>query len=178
MSSYNDFPFINQPDAYTKPNKLKGKPKNKFSKEEDSQLVEAINKYGIFDWESVAKELPGRTSRQCRDRWNYYLNPDIKNKPWSEREEQLLLDKYKKYGPKWALIAQYFDSRTDISIKNHFWVLQRRSAKEGKDPIQKKKKKSTKAPKSAEISLFPGVSLITPEDIMKTCNLPLDWRIH
>ena len=152
--------------------------RKRFTKEEDALIQHLVLHEGITSWQEIGKRVPGRTSRQCRDRWNYYLNPDIKNKPWSEREEQLLLDKYKKYGPKWALIAQYFDSRTDISIKNHFWVLQRRSAKEGKDPIQKKKKKSTKAPKSAEISLFPGVSLITPEDIMKTCNLPLDWRIH
>lgn len=139
-----------------KPNKLKGTKKNKFTPEEDRRLSEVIKQIGLFDWDSVAEKMPGRTARQCRDRWNYYLNPDISNLPWTEEEEKLLLEKYEKYGPRWAMIAQCFDGRSDTNIKNHHLVLLRRKAR-------MEKKKASSPP--TEFTLFPDAKQITPEDL-------------
>lgn len=104
--------------------------KQKFTPEEDKKLLELIKTYGLFDWESISDEMPNRTPRQCRDRWNYYLNPDVRTNEWTEEEDKLLLKKYEKYGPKWSKIAQFFDNRTDVNIKNHYIVLERRKAKQ------------------------------------------------
>jgi hypothetical protein len=133
----------------------KGTKKNKFTPEEDRRLSEAIGQFGLFDWDSVAERMPGRSSRQCRDRWNYYLNPDISNLPWTEEEERLLIEKYEKHGPRWAMIAKFFDGRSDTNVKNHHLVLKRRQAR-----LEKKKN----AQRPAECSLFPGAKLITTED--------------
>lgn len=112
------------------PNSRKGVKKQKFTPEEDQKLLDLVKKYGLFDWESIAEDMNNRTARQCRDRWNYYLNPDVRNNNWTEEEEKLLLKKYAKHGPKWSLISKFFDNRTDVNIKNHFIVMQRRTARE------------------------------------------------
>lgn len=116
------------------PNNRKDVKKQKFTPEDDKKLLALVEKYGLFDWESIANEMDNRTQRQCRDRWNYYLNPDVRNNNWSEKEEKLLLKKYAKYGPKWSLISKFFDNRTDINIKNHYIVMQRRAVRENNSP--------------------------------------------
>lgn len=116
-------------DIQAPPQPKKPVKKNKFSAEEDQKLQELIKKYGLFDWESISEEMQTRTPRQCRDRWNYYLNPDVRTNQWTEEEEKLLLKKYEKYGPKWSKISKFFDNRTDVNIKNHYIVLERRKAK-------------------------------------------------
>ena len=156
MSTYSSITNINDYEEIQKHGPSKGRPKNKFTREEDEKLIEAYKKYGPFDWDRIAEELVGRTSRQCRDRWNYYLNPKVTNQPWSEYEEQLLLEKYKRHGPKWALISHFFNSRTDINVKNHFYVLQRRFMKNNTQT----KISPKKAHDIEEYSIFPGVSLI------------------
>lgn len=113
-----------------KPSKLKGSKKNKFTEFEDEHLRQIISEVGIYDWETVAQRLGGRSPRQCRDRWNYYLNPKVKNRPWTQAEDYILIEKYLKFGPKWAVLCQFFDSRTDANVKNHFLVLERRLKKD------------------------------------------------
>ncbi|TVU22833.1 hypothetical protein EJB05_32553, partial [Eragrostis curvula] len=34
--------------------------------------------YGEHKWKAIAHHLPGRIGKQCRERWNNYLRPDIK----------------------------------------------------------------------------------------------------
>ncbi|EAX95540.1 Myb-like DNA-binding domain containing protein [Trichomonas vaginalis G3] len=115
-------------------NNRKGAKKHKFTPEEDQLLLDLVKKYGLFDWESIAEEMEDRTARQCRDRWNYYLNPDVRNNNWTEEEEKLLLKKYARYGPKWSLISKFFDNRTDVNIKNHYIVMQRKTARNDQPP--------------------------------------------
>ena len=91
-----------------------------FSPEEDEMLKLLVKKFGDKDWKFVAKKMPGRTTRQCRERYKSYLAPDIKNGPWTEEEDELLKQKYDEFGPKWAKIASFFKSRSDINIKNRW----------------------------------------------------------
>ncbi|EAY22700.1 Myb-like DNA-binding domain containing protein [Trichomonas vaginalis G3] len=94
--------------------------RHKFSSYEDELLKQAYAKLGPNDWNAIAEEVPGRTARQCRDRWKKYLS-GVENGPWTEEEDALLLEKYNELGPKWAQIAQFFKSRTDNNVKNR-WV--------------------------------------------------------
>lgn len=115
-----------------KPQKSKEKTKTKkmFTKEEDQKLINAVeqlqNKKG-FCWTQVSEIVGGgRTSRQCRERYKHYLDPEIKNPKWTIEEDILLQKKYAEYGPKWTVIAKFFKSRTDVNVKNRWTILSQR----------------------------------------------------
>lgn len=100
--------------------KAKQKPVRKqFTYEEDKALREAVTKYGE-NWEQVSAEMKGRTVRQCRDRWNKYLAPTIKDRIWTDEEDDQLLALIQQHGTKWARLSQFFPGRSDNSIKNRY----------------------------------------------------------
>lgn len=108
-----------------KPSK-KPHPKLMFTVEEDRRLRYLVQFGNITSWEVLARHMPGRNARQCKDRWCYYLSPDIKNTPWTDEEDRLLIEKRKELGPKWVRISKFFPNRTDVNIKNRWSVLERR----------------------------------------------------
>ena len=48
----------------------------------------------------VAQQLPGRTGKQCRERWHNHLDFDIRKDAWSLEEDRKLLELQRKYGNK------------------------------------------------------------------------------
>ncbi|KAH0793086.1 Myb-like DNA-binding domain containing protein [Histomonas meleagridis] len=73
-------------------------------------------------WLAVALQIPGRTARQCRDRWTNYLSPQNKNAPWTVEEDNLLAQKYLELGSQWTIIAKYFDGRSENNVKNRWYT--------------------------------------------------------
>jgi hypothetical protein len=106
-----------------------GRFKNKFTAAEDYLLLEVVDKFGCRDWAEVASHIEGRNARQCRERWNNYVNPSIAKVPWTSTEEALLEQKFREYGTKWQTIASFFPSRSKNHIKNHWLTKQRRLKK-------------------------------------------------
>lgn len=41
-------------------------------------LVQLVEHHGTKKWSHIAKMLPGRVGKQCRERWHNHLRPDIK----------------------------------------------------------------------------------------------------
>lgn len=104
-------------------------PKIKFTPEDDAKLTAAVKELGTSDWRAVASRIEGRNPRQCRERWNNYVNPEVKKDPWTDDEDAQLLSKYEELGPRWHTIASFFANRSTNQIKNRFFSLQRRNAR-------------------------------------------------
>lgn len=94
----------------------------KFTAEEDAKIVRLVNEKE--DWEAIASSL-NRTRRQVWDRYYNYLQiPDCK-RPFTEEEDQLILDCYSEIGPKFSEIAKILKNRTGPVIGHHYYWLQK-----------------------------------------------------
>lgn len=90
-----------------------------FSKEEDQKLIELVAKYGK-DWVLIAEKMPERCIRQCRDRYEFYLDPNLNVEPFTLEEDKLLLHTIEISGKMWSQIANFFPGRTVIMLKNRY----------------------------------------------------------
>lgn len=111
-------------------NRAVGKSRQKFTSEEDGLLVGLVKRLGEENWKVIAERIPGRTARQCRERYRYYLEPTLNRGNWTEVEDRLLTVKYTEHGPKWSKIAMLFVNRTPVDVKNRWHVIQRSNEKE------------------------------------------------
>lgn len=94
--------------------------RKKFSDSEDQQLRCLVATFGTKNWDCVALYMPGRTGRQCRDRYRNYLVPGLFNGEWTKEEDKLLYYKHKEFGPAWSRIASFFNGRSPNTIKNRW----------------------------------------------------------
>ncbi|OHT05387.1 hypothetical protein TRFO_05984 [Tritrichomonas foetus] len=103
--------------------------KIKFTEEEDQRLKYFVRLYGTKNWNIVSRFMGSRNARQCRERYNNYLNPKLRKEAWSPEEDRLLSQKYAEFGARWNKIAKFFKNRSDINIRNRCMLIERRKAK-------------------------------------------------
>lgn len=109
--------------------------KIKFSPEEDQRLLQLVMQNGAKDWIKISTLMETRNPRQCRERWNNYLNPALRTDPFTPEEDILLDQKYAEYGPRWNKISKFFHNRSDNSLRNRWMMIARHRAKSQKSPI-------------------------------------------
>ncbi|TDH71787.1 hypothetical protein CCR75_006149 [Bremia lactucae] len=90
--------------------------KGPWSVEEDAMLMELMLK-GYDNWRQISNNIPGRTAKQCRERWRNRLDPSINKSPFKEDEDQAILQAYEKYGNRWTQIAELLPGRTEDAVK-------------------------------------------------------------
>ncbi|KAF0694451.1 Aste57867_14684 [Aphanomyces stellatus] len=123
-----------------KPGLIKGH----WTPEEDGKL-RALVAEGRKNWGQVASHIPGRTSKQCRERWCNHLDPNINkgydtalmmtmmmmahpttvSRNYTREEDQLIVDMQAKLGNRWSVIAQQLTGRTEDAVKIRWKSLMR-----------------------------------------------------
>ena len=93
---------------------------SRWTKEQDEILLDFVKKNGEQNWGQAAALIPGRIAKQCRERWLYQLNPNIKKNKWTVEEDVKVVKLYLKLGSKWTEISKQLPGRTDNNIKNRF----------------------------------------------------------
>jgi len=100
--------------------------KTQWSKSEDMKLRELIDTYGtVGKWTEISREMETRSGKQCRERYNNHLNPNIRKGQWTAEEDKKIVELKQTLGSQWAKIAKELNGRSDNSVKNRFHLITR-----------------------------------------------------
>jgi hypothetical protein len=61
-----------------------------------------------------------RTPKQCRERWNLFLRPDLKKTSFTTEKDRLIIEKQKEYGHSWPFISTFLEGISATCIKNRW----------------------------------------------------------
>ncbi|OHT03548.1 Myb-like DNA-binding domain containing protein [Tritrichomonas foetus] len=100
-----------------------------FTLEEDQMIQQLVNIYGDHNWATVAANIPNRTVRQCRERWQLFLNSGVKKGKWTKEEDEILRKKYAEHGSQWKYLENFFEGRTSYNIRNRWISLEKKDRK-------------------------------------------------
>jgi hypothetical protein len=100
--------------------------KGPWTAAEDKALLDAMASFsGHICWEELSKRIPGRSAKQCRERWQFRLHPDVSKAPFEVWEDDLIVNERVAMGNHWAQIAAKLPGRTSCSVKNRWYTVLR-----------------------------------------------------
>lgn len=84
---------------------------------DEDDLLKQLVAEGRKNWGQVASRIPGRTSKQCRERWYNHLDPNIIRGEYTKEEDQIILSAQAQLGNRWSAISHMVPGRTEDAVK-------------------------------------------------------------
>lgn len=97
---------------------------------EDEVLKVAVAKYGLNQWSRVASLLHRKSAKQCKARWNEWLDPSIKKVEWTQEEEEKLLHLAKVFPTQWRTISSHIGRTATQCLEKYESILEQALKKE------------------------------------------------
>lgn len=96
-----------------------------WTQEEDERLRLLVSYWGDQcgkngHWDKISSHFVNRSNKDCRKRWFHSLDPKLKRGRWTDHEDRVLMEAYKKMGPVWHRIAQLIPGRTDDQCSKRY----------------------------------------------------------
>lgn len=111
--------------AVTSPQPPPSFKKAKWTPDEDKLLIQSVKVHGMSNWSLVASDIPGRTGKQCRERWTNQLCPALNKDNWTPQEDAILIQQQRLHGNVWSKISKFLPGRSSNNIKNRWSWLSR-----------------------------------------------------
>ncbi|KAH3689005.1 hypothetical protein WICPIJ_000004 [Wickerhamomyces pijperi] len=100
---------------------------------EDQILKAAVTKYGLNQWSRVASLLAKKTAKQCKARWQEYLDPRIDTTDWTPQEDERLLNIARLRPNQWRSIAQSIGRTATACVERYQKLLSDGADEEGEE---------------------------------------------
>jgi hypothetical protein len=91
-----------------------------FTQDEDTNLRKLVQLFGVNHWNAISSFMNNRSPRQCKERYQNYLSPEIQNLPWTPEEVSKLMFLVTIYGSKWKYLTSHFPGRSENNLKNNW----------------------------------------------------------
>ena len=92
--------------------------KRPWTEEQDQLLREAVAKHGARNWSSVAKMIPTKNGKQCRERWINHIDPAINWEPWTHEDDMKLIEAHSRIGNKWTDLGAIYTTNQPRVLLN------------------------------------------------------------
>jgi hypothetical protein len=139
--------------------------KKLFTKADDEELLQLVKQFGENKWTTVSQQMSrGFTTRQCRDRWRNYLNPNLDQTSWTDTDDTDLIDAYNQIGNRWSSITALFPGRSCSFVRNRCLAVLRRNARLAEAERQVTIPKNSVFPGGQSLPLIDGSKLPPDEE--------------
>lgn len=100
---------------------------------EDEVLKAAVSKYGLNQWARVSSLLARKTPKQCKARWQEWLDPSIKKVEFTKEEDEKLLHLAKLMPTQWRTIAPIVGRTANQCIERYQKLLDEAEQREASE---------------------------------------------
>lgn len=76
-------------------------------------------KYGRNQWARISSLLVRKTPKQCKARWNEWLDPRIKKTEWSKEEDEKLLHLSKVFPSQWGTVSDLVGRTAQMCLERY-----------------------------------------------------------
>lgn len=132
---------------------------------EDEILKAAVMKYGLNQWARISSLLTRKTPKQCKARWNEWLDPAVRKTGWTKEEEERLLHLAKVMPQQWKSIAPIVGRTAEQCLTHYEHMLDQANRCLDEEDTASQSISELSKPKEGERDHFPESRPARPDPV-------------